>query len=193
MVTIIDYDTGNIRSVENALHRLGAECTISRLTKQIEQSDRVILPGVGEASTAMEKLNQYGLIETIRSLRQPVLGICLGMQLLCSSSSEGNTRCIGIFDNTVTRFEGVGIRTTHTGWNTLTDLRSPLFNAVDKGAYVYFVHSFAASVNHNTIATTLYGTPFSAALNCRNFYGTQFHPEKSGAVGEQILKNFLEL
>lgn len=193
MITIIDYDTGNLQSVINALHRVGAEYRLSALPTEISAAERVLLPGVGEAGTAMQKLRERGLVEVIRGLKQPVLGICLGMQVLCTRSEEGNTECLGIFDNVVRRFDIPGLKVPHMGWNNINHLKSPLYKGLEEDSYVYFVHSFAAEVNDNTIATTEYGVPFSASLNKDNFYGAQFHPEKSGAAGEKILKNFLEL
>lgn len=210
MIAVIDYDTGNLRSVANALGRLGAEFTVTDDPETIRSAERVLLPGVGEASTAMEKLRQRGLVEVIRSLTQPVLGICIGVQLMCRRSEEGNTLCMGIFDAEVKRL-GVSaarpvcscgcmgpakeerLKVPEMGWNTIEHLRSPLFAGLDEGAYVYYVHSYAPELSRQAIATTLYGMPFSAALGRDNFYGTQFHPEKSGRIGERILKNFLEL
>lgn len=213
MIAVIDYDTGNLRSVANALGRLGAEFTVTGDAETIRSADRVLLPGVGEASSAMEKLRQRGLVEVIRSLTRPVLGICIGVQLMCRRSAEGDTPCMGIFDTDVKRlgetFSGrpacscgcMGpaaapaeeLKVPEMGWNTVERLRSPLFTGLEEGAYVYYVHSYAPGLCPQTIATTLYGGPFSAALGRDNFYGTQFHPEKSGRIGERILKNFLEL
>ncbi len=193
MIAVIDYDTGNLRSVANALGRLGAEYTITSSPTEIRSADRVLLPGVGEASSAMAKLRERGLIEVIRSLTQPVLGICIGVQLLCRHSEENDTECLGIFDNEVRKFDLPGLKVPHMGWNSLTHLRTPLFDGIEEGAYVYYVHSFAPTLNDDTIAITEYGYPFSAAIAKDNFFGTQFHPEKSASVGERLLQNFLKL
>lgn len=194
MITIVDYDTGNLRSVMNAFGRLGEAYRLSSDPAEIASADKVFLPGVGEASTAMAKLRERGLVEVIRSLKQPTLGICLGMQLMCSHCEEGDVDTLGIFGNRVVRLSGKGgLKVPHMGWNTLTNLSSPLMEGIPEGAYVYFVHSYGAEVNDNTIATTLYGDSFSASLSKGNFYGCQFHPEKSGEVGERILRNFCSL
>ena len=194
MITIIDYDTGNLRSVMNAFDRLGAGYRLSSSPAEIASAEKVLLPGVGEARTAMEKLRERGLAEVVRSLTQPVLGICLGMQLLCARSEERDTECLGIFDNTVRRLTvPAGMKVPHMGWNTVHALKSPLYAGVEEESYVYFVHSYAAEVNGDTIAVADYGVPFSASLGRGNFFGAQFHPEKSGAAGERILKNFLGL
>lgn len=193
MIAIIDYNTGNLRSVENAVSRLGCEWIVSSLPEVIRAADRVILPGVGEASSAMRQLRDRGLVDTIRTLTQPVLGICIGMQLMCRSSEEGDAECMGIFDVRVRRFEQSGLKVPHMGWNTIEQLSGPLFAGIDEGSYIYYVHSYAPELCASTIATTRYGAPFSAALSRGNFYGTQFHPEKSGSTGEQIIKNFLTL
>ena len=193
MIAVIDYDTGNLRSVANALGRLGAEYTLTSSPDEIRSADRVLLPGVGEASSAMAKLRERGLVEVIRSLTQPVLGICIGVQLLCRHSEENDTECLGIFENEVRRFDLPGLKVPHMGWNSINGLRTPLFDGIDEGAYVYYVHSFAAELCPATIATTDYGGGFSAALHRDNFYGTQFHPEKSGATGARIIQNFLTL
>ena len=193
MIAVIDYDTGNLRSVANALGRLGAEYRITASPDEIRSAERVLLPGVGEASTAMEKLRERGLVETIRSLTQPVLGICIGVQLLCRRSEEGDAECIGIFDNEVRKFTAEGLKVPHMGWNSIGNLRSPLLDGIAEGSYVYYVHSYAPTVNGDTIATTVYGETFSGAINRGNFFGTLFHPEKSASVGERILQNFLTL
>lgn len=254
MIAIIDYDTGNLRSVCNALDRIGAEYCLTDDPAVIAKADRVLLPGVGEASSAMQKLQERGLCEVIRSLKVPVLGICIGMQLMCRHSEEGNVDCLGIFDADVQKFEAnpsEGIKVPHMGWNTISDLRTDLFKGLgnladmesgpsvllsqpacsgvesgsmshgsdcsmlqstcsevesgstslgsDRGmsqpsdVFVYFVHSFAASVCDDTIAVSENGRKFSAAMHKDNFYGAQFHPEKSGDVGEMILKNFMNL
>lgn len=196
MIAIIDYDTGNLRSVKNALMRLGAEFVVTSDHEEIRRADHVLLPGVGEASSAMEKLRERGLDLLIPSLNQPVLGICIGMQLMCRSSQEGDAQCMGIFPTDVKQLPAdlkAGIKVPHMGWDTVSDLRGPLFDGIPDGSYFYFVHSFAPEWCTDTIAVTDYGTKFSAALGRANFYGTQFHPEKSGAIGEQLLSNFLKL
>ena len=196
MIAIVDYDTGNLRSVCNALSRIGAEYCVTDNHEIIKNADKVLLPGVGEASSAMQKLSERGLCDVIKGLKQPVLGICIGLQLMCKSSEEGDATCLGIFDTAVRRFEAApqdGVKVPHMGWNEIDNLQSPLFKGLDNGSFVYFVHSFAPDICDGTIATASNGRPFAAAINKDNFYGTQFHPEKSGAVGELILKNFIEL
>ena len=193
MITIIDYDTGNLRSVANALGRLGAEYRITADPAAIRAAERVLLPGVGEASSAMAKLRERGLPDVIRSLKCPVLGICIGVQLLCRRSEEGDTECLGIFDNEVRRLRTEGLKVPHMGWDSIEDLRGPLFDGRDEGAYVYYVHSYAPQTNADTIARTTYRETFSAAIRRDNFFGTQFHPEKSASDGERILQNFLRL
>ena len=196
MIAIIDYDTGNLRSVCNALDRIGAEYVLTDDPKVIAQADRVLLPGVGEASSAMAKLQERGLCDVIKSLQVPVLGICIGMQLMCRHSQEGDVDCLGIFDADVCRFESdqsAGIKVPHMGWNTLSGLKTGLFEGLSDGDFVYFVHSFAASECDDTIAVSDNGRRFSAAMRRGNFYGAQFHPEKSGDVGERILRNFMNL
>lgn len=193
MIAVIDYDTGNLRSVANALGRLGAEYILTASPEQIRAADRVLLPGVGEASTAMRKLRERDLPEVIRSLTQPVLGICIGVQLLCRRSEENDTACLGIFDNEVRRLDAPGLKVPHMGWNSIEGLKTSLFDGVAEGSHVYYVHSFAPTVNADTIAVTKYGNPFSAAICKGNFFGTQFHPEKSAGIGEAILANFLKL
>lgn len=196
MIAIIDYKAGNIRSVENALKRLGAEYVLTADQEEIRRADHVILPGVGEASSAMKALESTGLAPVIKSLTQPVLGICIGMQLMCASSEEGGTECLGIFTPKVTRFpETPGVKIPHTGWDTISGLRGPLFRNIPEGSFVYYVHSYCPDIfADQTVAMTEYaGTGFSGALQRDNFFGTQFHPEKSGPVGAEILKNFIEL
>ena len=196
MIAIIDYDTGNLRSVCNALERIGAEYVLTDDPSVISRADRVLLPGVGEASTAMQKLQERGLCEVIRGLKMPVLGICIGMQLMCRHSDEGDVDCLGIFDASVTKFFADpqnGVKVPHMGWNAISGLRTGLFEGLSDGDFVYFVHSYAASVCDDTIAVSDNGRMFSAAICRDNFYGVQFHPEKSGDVGEKILKNFMSL
>ncbi len=196
MIAIIDYDTGNLRSVCNALDRIGAEYVLTDDPETIRRADRVLLPGVGEASSAMAKLQERGLCDVIRSLKVPVLGICIGMQLMCRHSEEGDVDCLGIFDASVRRFEAdpaAGVKVPHMGWNALMDLKTGLFDGLADGDFVYFVHSFAADVCEDSIAVSDNGRAFSAAMRKDNFYGAQFHPEKSGEVGETILRNFMNL
>ena len=196
MIAIIDYDMGNLRSLENALDRLGAVYTVTADPETIRRSDKVILPGVGHAGLAMDNLVERGLPEVIRSLRQPVLGLCVGMQVLCRDSEEAPGKpCLGIFDAHVRRFSPTsGCKVPHMGWNDIRNLEGKLLRDLESGAYVYFVHSYYAGLCPDTVATCQYaGQLFSAALRYENFYGTQFHPEKSGSVGERILQNFLAL
>ena len=196
MIAIIDYDMGNLRSLENALDRLGATYCVTADPDQIRKADKVILPGVGHAGLAMDNLVERGLPDVIRSLRQPVLGICVGMQVLCRDSEEAPGKaCLGVFDAHVRRFSPApGCKVPHMGWNDLGNLEGKLFKDMKSGAYVYFVHSYYAGLCPDTVATSRYaGVMFSAALRYENFYGTQFHPEKSGSVGEKILQNFLAL
>ncbi|MDD3788648.1 MAG: imidazole glycerol phosphate synthase subunit HisH [Petrimonas sp.] len=191
MIAIIKYNAGNITSVKNAVERLGFECIITDNPDEIRCADKVIFPGVGEASSAMNYLNKNGLSEIIKSLLQPTLGICLGLQLLCKHSEEGNTDCLGIFDANVKRFPPKDI-IPHIGWNNLSDVQSPLFNDFGTDDTVYFVHGYYAEICPQTIAQCDYILPFSAAMQKDNFFATQFHPEKSGSVGERILMNFLQ-
>ena len=194
MVAIIDYKMGNLRSVENALKRLGAEFMVTSDADVIRSADRVLLPGVGNAAEAMENLRKANLVEVICSLRRPVLGICVGMQVMCRHSEEGDCKCLGIFDSHVKRFiPQADLKVPHMGWNKIGNLESKLFKGISGGEYVYFVHSYYPELCPDTIATTTHGKMFSAALKYENFYGTQFHPEKSGDVGERIIENFLKL
>lgn len=193
MIAIIDYKMGNLRSVENALKRLGAEFTVTADADIIRSADRVLLPGVGNAAEAMENLRKADLMQVIRSLRRPVLGICVGMQVMCRHSEEGDCDCLNIFDSHVKRFVPTPeLKVPHMGWNRISNLESKLFKGIDGGEYVYFVHSYYPELCPDTIATTTHGVMFSAALKYENFYGTQFHPEKSGDVGERIIENFLK-
>lgn len=195
MIAIIDDDMGNIRSVENALHRLGAEYKLTADPAEIRKADRVILPGVGHCGQAVENLRERGLVDVIKDLRRPVLGICVGMQAMCRHTEEGDADGLGIFDARVTRFDdSLGLKVPHMGWNQISNLDSKLLRDIRGGEYVYFVHSYYASLGPDTIATTTYGSVmFSAALKYENFYGTQFHPEKSGDAGSRILSNFLKI
>ena len=192
-VVIIKYNAGNIFSVESALHRLGISPIITDDKDLINGADKIIFPGVGEASTTMKYLRETGLDKTIQELKQPILGICLGMQLMCRYTEEGNVEGLNIFDVNVRKFisNEKDKKVPHMGWNTISDLRTSLFDDMSESEYVYFVHSYFADLCDHTIATTNYVQPFSAALNKDNFFATQFHPEKSGSVGEIILKNFI--
>lgn len=191
-IVIIDYGAGNIQSIKFALERIGYQGQLSSSAEEIQEADRVIFPGVGEASSAMAKLRSTGLDRIIPKLTQPVLGICLGMQLMCRSSEEGNTTGLGIFETDVVHFEKT-LKVPHIGWNRITDLKSPLFEGIAEQEYVYLVHSYYAPVCAETIAKCDYGVNYSSALKKENFYGVQFHPEKSSEAGEKILGNFLKL
>ena len=195
MTISVDYDAGNIKSVSCALHRLGTEFELSADAQKIIAADRVILPGVGNAAEAMAKLRERGLEDTIKGLRKPVLGICVGMQIMCRGSEEGNARGMSLFDCDVKLFRPEeGIKVPHMGWNSIQNLDGKLFKGVSGGSFVYFVHSYRPDLCCDTVATCRHGSDmFSAALRYENFYGTQFHPEKSGDTGEIILKNFLSL
>ncbi len=195
MIAIVKYNAGNIYSVYCACKRLGYEPVITDDPELLRTAEKVIFPGVGEARAAMDYLNATGLSDIIRGLKQPVLGICIGMQLLCKHSEEGNVDCLGIFDAPVERFvpSSAEDKVPQMGWNTITTLSTTLFNNVVEGAYVYYVHSYRVPMCDFTIAQTDYCGTYSASLHKDNFYATQFHPEKSGSVGEQILKNFLEI
>ena len=194
-LTIIKYNAGNIQSVLYALERIGMHAEVTDDIERIKQSDKVIFPGVGEASSAMRYLQERKLDKLICGLSQPVLGICLGMQLMCRYSAENDTECLGIFDEEVNLFKAAetGIKIPQIGWNTIYNLSTPLFRDVPEQSYCYFVHSYYASIGEHTIGSTDYIMPYSSALHKNNFYGVQFHPEKSAATGEQILKNFLDL
>lgn len=192
-VAIVKYNAGNVESVKNALNRLGVEPILTDDTDELKAADKVIFPGVGEASTAMNYLRERNLDETIKNLSQPVLGICLGMQLLCDSSEENDTKCLGILPYKVRKFSSEDLKIPQMGWNNIFNLKGDLFSGVAENSYVYFVHSFYVETGAETIATCNYGLNFSAAVNHKNFYAVQFHAEKSGAVGERILDNFLNL
>ncbi|MDR1633179.1 MAG: imidazole glycerol phosphate synthase subunit HisH [Dysgonamonadaceae bacterium] len=194
-VAIIKYNAGNIYSVDYALKRLGIEPVITADKEILRKADKIIFPGQGEAGTTMRYLKENRLDELIKDLKQPVLGICIGMQLLCRFSEEGNTGCLNVFDAPVLRFrpEKQEDKIPHIGWNNLENLKSSLYKGLSEGDFVYFVHSYYVPANEYTIAVTDYIQPFSASMHKDNFYATQFHPEKSGAVGEKILHNFLQL
>ncbi len=192
MIAILKYNAGNITSVKNAVERLGFECVVTDDAEILKSAAKVIFPGVGEATSAMKYLNEKGLDEVIKNLTQPVLGICLGLQLLCKSSEEGNTTCLGIFNTKVKKFEAK-LKVPHMGWNSLKDSKSVLYENILSEDDCYFVHSYYADICDDTTAICDYIVPFSASLEKNNFYATQFHPEKSASVGEQILLNFLKL
>ncbi|MFH0759634.1 MAG: imidazole glycerol phosphate synthase subunit HisH [Bacteroidota bacterium] len=192
-VAIIKYNAGNIRSVDYALKRLGVEARITDDPDTIKSADKVIFPGVGEAASTMAYLKERELDKLIKGLTQPVLGICLGQQLMCNWSEEGDTACIGIFDQAVRRFPEKGLKVPHMGWNDLTEVKGELFRGPLSGAYVYFVHSYYVPACSETAALCEYMVPFSAAMQKGNFFATQFHPEKSGDPGQRILSNFIEL
>lgn len=192
MIAIIDYNAGNTRSVKNAFDRLGYQTMVTNDGDIISSADKVIFPGVGEAGSAMKYLREHDLDLVIKSLTQPFLGICLGLQLMCQSSEEGDTRGLGVYDTHVSKFPPTRL-VPHMGWNTLTDLKGPLFKGIGENIDLYFVHSYYAGLSGQTIATCAYIFPFSAALQRDNFFAVQFHPEKSADAGERILKNFLAL
>ncbi|AKQ45572.1 imidazole glycerol phosphate synthase [Rufibacter radiotolerans] len=189
---IVDYKAGNVQSVLFALERLGVQATVTSNAEEIKSADKVIFPGVGEASSAMRALKEKNLDQLLPTLTQPFLGVCLGMQLLCQHSEEGDTEMLGIIPVQVKRFE-VALKVPHMGWNNLHDLNGPLFSGIKENEYAYFVHSYYAPVTEYTIAQSSYPEPFSAALQYQNFYAVQFHTEKSGPAGAQILQNFLQL
>ena len=192
MIAILKYNAGNSTSVENALLRLGYDCVVTDDKKTLLEADKVIFPGVGEAKSAMMYLKNKGLDQVILNLKQPILGICLGLQLMCSESEEGNTKCLGIFKNKVLRFNQTEL-VPHMGWNNIAKLKGKLLKGIENNADTYFAHSYYAELSADTAAICEYIVPFSAALERKNFYATQFHPEKSASIGEKIVKNFLEL
>jgi len=192
-VAIVKYNAGNVESVKNALNRLNIAPVLTDETEVLRAADKVIFPGVGEASTAMQFLRERNLDKAIKSLVQPVLGICLGMQLLCEFSEENKARCLGILPSKVRKFESENLKIPHTGWNNIFDLKGKLFEGVAENSYLYFVHSFYVENGAETSAVCHYETDFSAAIEYKNFYATQFHPEKSGASGALILENFLKI
>ncbi len=191
-IVIIDYGAGNIQSIQFALQRLGYTAVLTSDRNLIAQADKVIFPGVGEASSAMNKLKESGLDSLIPGLKQPVLGICLGMQLMCRHSAEGDTTGLGIFDVDVVKFTPK-VKVPQIGWNQITDLKTPLFKEVAEKEYIYLVHSYYAPLCKDTIATSEYEVAYSSAMRKDNFWGVQFHPEKSSEVGAQILRNFVNL
>ncbi len=191
-LSIIDYGVGNIKSIQFAFQRLGVEAQLTSNWEELKSSDRVIFPGVGEANYAMKQLQKTGLNKLIPDLKQPVLGICLGMQLMCSLSEEGNTSCLGIFDVEVKRFNNK-LKVPQIAWNQVFNLKSDLMDGIQEKDFMYLVHSYYVPENAFTIATTNYGIDYASALKKGNFYGTQFHPEKSGRVGEILISNFLNL
>ena len=190
-VAIIDYGAGNTQSVKYALNRIGCEGFLTSDKEEIKTSDKVIFPGVGEASSAMGKLKSFGLDTIIPRLTQPVLGICLGMQLMCDYSEEGNTSCLKIFSTDVKKFD-ISLKVPQIGWNTISNLKGQLFNDVSENEYMYLVHSYYVPLINETTAVSEYGVKYSTAIKKDNFIGVQFHPEKSGDIGELILKNFLK-
>jgi len=194
-IAIVQYNAGNIQSVLYALERIGVSALVTDNAEQIQKADKVIFPGVGEASTAMQYLRERKLDVLIQNLNQPVLGICLGMQLMCAHSEENDTTCLGIFDNEVKYFvpDISSIKVPQMGWNNITQLKTGLFQDIPENSYTYFVHGYYAELSKYTIATTQYIQAYSSALHKDNFYGVQFHPEKSAAIGEQILQNFLNI
>ena len=194
-IAIIDYNAGNVQSVQFALNRLGVDSFLTNQPEEIIAADKVIFPGVGEASTTMQHLKTLGLDKVIPQLKQPVLGVCLGMQLLCEHSEENDTPCLGIIPQKVVRFrpEDSNIKVPHMGWNTILDLKGKIFSEEITQEYVYFVHSYYVELGKYTTATTDYVQPFSAALQKDNFFATQFHPERSGSVGAKILENFIKI
>jgi glutamine amidotransferase len=192
-IAIVKYNAGNIQSVINAVRRFGLEPIVTDRTDELTSADKIIFPGVGEASSAMDYLRSKNLDTAIKSLTQPVLAICLGMQLLCKYSDENNTECLGVLPYRVQRFSTDGIKVPQIGWNNILSLKSSLFNDVTEDSRVYFVHSYFIEKSDKTIAATTYDSEFSAAIQHENFYGVQFHPEKSGVIGAKILENFLKL
>ncbi len=192
MIAIIKYNAGNISSVRNALTRLGCESVITDDKTEIMNADKVIFPGVGEANSAMKYLTEKGLDKVILSVKKPMLGICLGLQLMCNHSEEGNTKCLGIFDTVVKKFPSTG-KVPHMGWNSFLNIKGSFLEGIHLSDDVYYVHSYYAEINEQTVASCNYILPFSAVMQKNNYYATQFHPEKSADIGKQILKNFLAL
>jgi glutamine amidotransferase len=191
-IAIIDYGAGNVKSVEFAFNRLGIKTELTNNPERIKSADKVIFPGVGHAQFAMDSLKKYGIDKLIPQLTQPVLGICLGMQLMCKHSEEGDTNCLGIFDIECKKFPDTN-KIPQMGWNTIKNLKTGLFKGLNEESFMYFVHSFYVPNNENAISTTVYDFDYCSAINKDNFYAVQFHPEKSADLGEKILKNFLEI
>jgi glutamine amidotransferase len=191
-IAIIKYNAGNVQSVQYALHRIGEESVVTDDAAIIQKADKVIFPGVGHAAPAMQYLKERRLDEIILNLKQPVLGICLGMQLMCKHSEEGDTPCLGIFDSEIKLFQSAACKVPQVGWNNIYDYKSVLFSGLNEGDFVYTVNSYYAALSNHTVAKTDYIFPYSAALKKNNYYGVQFHPEKSGRTGEMILRNFIE-
>jgi glutamine amidotransferase len=194
-VVVVKYNAGNIRSVDDALNRLNVHAEITDDPEKIASADKVIFPGVGEASTAMNYLRERNLDQVLKALKQPFLGVCLGQQLMCAHSEEGDVDCLGIFNEKVRRFRPTdnSIKVPHMGWNSIYDLKTPLYKGISENSYVYFVHSYYVEAGPDTIATCNYVQPFAASLHKENFFSCQFHPEKSAEVGAKIISNFLEL
>ncbi len=193
MIAIIDYNTGNLHSISKSIAKTGAEFIVTNKFDQIRSASKVIMPGVGDALFTMQTICNLGLDDLIKKLTVPVLGICVGMQVMCEESEEGPCKCLGIFPNKVMKLsQSISARVPHIGWNTLQNNNSFLFKGIKDEDYVYFVHSYAPEINQFTISTTTHGDRFSAALSRDNFIGTQFHPEKSGVVGETIIENFIK-
>jgi glutamine amidotransferase len=192
MIAIVKYNAGNTTSVKNAIERLGFSCVVTDDAAILKKAEKVIIPGVGEASSAMNYLKEKGLDEVIKNLTQHVLGICLGQQLLCQFSEEGNTKCLGIFEATIKKFQPL-LKVPHMGWNNISSLDSELYNGISPDENFYFVHSYYAEISKETTAVCDYIVPFSASMQKDNFYATQFHPEKSASIGEKLLLNFLKL
>ncbi len=193
MIAIVAYNAGNIQSVQFALQRLGVEATVTADHQELQCAEKVIFPGVGEASTTMRYLQNNGIDQIIKKLTQPVLGICLGMQLMCSHSEEGNVDCLGIFEENIKQFSPSNGKVPHMGWNNIYNLESRLFTDIKEDSDVYFVHSYYAEKGPHCISTTDYGLPYASAMQKDNFYAVQFHPEKSSEVGSKILENFMKL
>ncbi len=192
-LSIIDYGAGNIKSIQFAFQRLGIKAQLTNSPEELINSDKIIFPGVGEASSAMQKLQSTGLDQLIPNLKQPVLGICLGMQLMCHKTTEGNTNALGIFDVDVIKFSNSDLKVPQVGWNAIHSLKGDLFNGISEGEFMYLVHSYYAPKHTKAIALSNYGNDYTVALQHQNFYGVQFHPEKSGRAGEQLLENFIKL
>ena len=194
MIALIDYEAGNLKSVANALDDLGAKYFVTNKSEEVKSAEKIIFPGVGEAASAMQKLEEKKIIDSIKSTSKPLLGICLGMQLLSTFSEERNTMCLDVIKSVVKRFDSTNVKVPHMGWNKVKyNSQNKLFNNIDSDEHFYFANSYYVPITEYTIATTNYGINFSSAINKNNFYGVQFHPEKSGKVGLQVLKNFIEL